>query len=248
MKYRLWWLMRKATRHARLKLAYAEDGWITLDERDYLQRTILVKGYYEPEIWESLSVYATQGEILWDVGAHVGSFAIRGLLDTRVREVHCFEPNPESFDILQANLDLNPGKHMCHAFALSDRTGRGALYPGPPENSGMASLCRCPQISPVTVSCSTVDAVVEKGIAPLPTLMKVDVEGWEEQVFLGARELLATRPPKAIVFETTVRDAGLFRDSPAARMLIDHGYHVTWIPSEDTANDGKENYLATQER
>jgi FkbM family methyltransferase len=245
MKYRLWNLMRKMTRNARLKLAYAGDGWITLDDRDYLQRIILVKKYYEPEIWESLAARATEGEILWDVGAHVGSFAIRGLLDSRVREVHCFEPNPEIVSILQTNLDLNPGRHKCHRLALSDQNERRPLYLGPHGNTGMASLHRRTHANPLTISCSTVDAVVEKGIAPPPSLMKVDVEGWEEQVFRGARELLSTRPPKAIVFETTFRDTAVSGDGRVARLLRSHGYHVTWIPSEDSANDGKENYLAT---
>ena len=48
-------------------------------------------------------------------------------------------------------------------------------------------------------------------------LMKIDVEGTEEQVLLGMRRTLELVPPREIICETQW-------DSPAHRLLLHHGY------------------------
>jgi FkbM family methyltransferase len=44
---------------------------------------------------------------LLDIGANLGSFTIWMHRTVGVREVHCFEPEPDSFRLLQFNLSLN---------------------------------------------------------------------------------------------------------------------------------------------
>lgn len=111
-KLRLWSWLRRLMRYSRFTIKYANDGWITLDERDYLQHEILTKGCYEPEVWGSLSTFALQDECVWDVGANIGSFAIIAMLDSRVRALHVFEPDPYHADILAYNLRSNRGSTL----------------------------------------------------------------------------------------------------------------------------------------
>src|SRR5262245_25797413 len=99
-KLRLWGWARRMSRHALLTVPYGNGGVIALDERDWLQREVLTRGFYEPEVWEALFAFASGSEVLWDIGAHVGTFTIRGLLDSRVACVHAFEPDPESNESL----------------------------------------------------------------------------------------------------------------------------------------------------
>ncbi len=58
MKLRFYYWLRRLSGYARLTIPYAKDGWITVDERDWLQREIYATGAYEPEVWEALSTFA----------------------------------------------------------------------------------------------------------------------------------------------------------------------------------------------
>ncbi len=243
MKYRLWNLMRRLTGYARLQVPYAENGWITLDERDYLQRIILASGSYEPEVWEALVQYAVGSEILWDVGAHIGSFAIRALIDRRFSQVHCFEPNPEMMATLHFNLALNHGEYVIHPIGLSDRCGTHHLFLGPLSNLGLTGMSLDWREGMRRIQCKTADELIQTEHIPPPTLLKIDVEGWEYQVLQGAQHILQRNPPKAIVFETEYA-VDIAQLDPVALFLTQHRYSVHWIPRADGSIEPRENYLA----
>ncbi len=248
MKLRIWGWFRRALGYPRLTIPYARGGWIAVDERDFLEGQIFATGHFEREVWEALSAFATGDEVVWDVGAHIGSFAITALLDRRVKEVHAFEPDPVSADILAFNLRLNRGRHYLHRLALGSQRETRTLYRGPVANTGLSTLV--PDAAggreAFPVECWPADdLIVEKGLSP-PTLMKVDVEGWEPEVFLGAKRLLVAAPPKAIVFEA-VRDAS---GGVAERQLVSElegsGYDVRPIRRPGGVVDSRENFIAVR--
>lgn len=219
-----------------------------MDERDWLQREIFVTGAYEPEVWAALSSFLTADEVMWDVGAHVGSFAIRALVDPRVREVHAFEPDPVHADVLAINLALNKGQYTIHRFALSGRRERARLYHGPPANTGLSSLAAQPNLNGESfeVDCRTADELVFEGLAP-PTLMKIDVEGWESEVLYGAVRLLSESPPKAIVFEAEYMEGDEIRDRSLARWLESLGWNIRHIKRPSGLVEERENFIAVHQ-
>ncbi len=231
-------------RNSRLLQPYADGGLITLDLRDFVQRDIFVTGSHEPEVWDTLSRFASDNEVVWDIGAHIGSFAIRAALHPAVREVHCFEPDPRTMEILRLNLMLNQKRTFCHAIALSDRQEERQLYRGPATNQGLGTLQTNLGHGAIPVSCLTVDDVIAQGVAPAPTLLKLDVEDWEERVLMGAQRLLESAPPKAIVFEAEVNPDMAMANQHLAELLTDLGYQVSPIhrPSGEVQN--RENFLA----
>ena len=79
--------MRRRQNYRRFLVRYGPSGWLTLDERCFLQRQIFVTGVYEPEVAETLLKFAVSGEVVWDIGANIGSFAVVALQDSRVQEV-----------------------------------------------------------------------------------------------------------------------------------------------------------------
>jgi FkbM family methyltransferase len=245
MKLRLWngfWIWMNG--RLRVQLPYAEGGWIALNVHDWLQFLIFQHGFFEPEVWESLSAKAREGEVVWDVGAHIGSNSIRALLDKRVRAVHSFEPNPVQLDILRVNLALNPGTSTIHPFGLSDRDEVRPLYQGTERDSGLASFEAAPGQECRSASCRTADDLVyREGVEP-PTLVKIDVEGWEERVLAGASRLLAENPPKTIVIECASHPDGSLVDHGAADRLMKAGYTFRRIVRPDGSIGPRENYIA----
>src|SRR3989338_5041003 len=110
-KIRLWGWLRRMQNYALLTVSYAGDAWLALDDSDFLQGGVLVSGAYEPEVYDGLFQHALWDEIIWDVGAHVGTFSVRAAMDHRVKEVHAFEPNPRTVSFLEINRALNERRY-----------------------------------------------------------------------------------------------------------------------------------------
>ncbi len=244
LKVRLWNWFRRMSAYPRLTVPYGSGGWITVDERCLVQREIFDNSLYEPEVWQALSACATGDEVVWDVGAHIGSFSIQALLDKRVREVHAFEPDPAQAEILRMNLALNGGRSTVHPCALSYQKIKMPLHRGPKDNTGLSSLVFQVSGNRCDVECLMVDDLVFQRAVPSPTLVKIDVEGWELEVLWGAERLLSEAPPKAIIFETEWDESEeMPEDSPGA-YLKEFGYQMQRIQRPNGLVEPRENFLA----
>jgi len=250
-KQRLWRYLLNAMRNPRLSVPYAGRGVITLDYRDWLQHQIMEHGSYEPEVYSALTERATTGEVFWDVGANIGTFTIPALADDRVAMIHSFEPEPGANRILREHVRLNAGKScQIHRLALSSGNEARTLTYGPEINSGMASLVSQPTPNRKTrvVPCSTIDTLVyEKGLAA-PTMMKVDVEGWELEVLRGASRVLREAPPKTIVFEAECNASGVIADRTICGLLESNDYTVSRVARPSGEMQPRENYVAVHRR
>lgn len=246
MKIRLWRAFKRVLGNPRFMLPYGDTAWITLDEADYVQRAVLLTGNYEPEVWQALASEATSNEIVWDVGANIGTFAIRAALDQRIAEVHAFEPDPITLPLLAFHDRLNNLNLRIHSLALSNVSGHKQLFHGPKTNTGMSTLDshQFEDLVGFDIDCSTIDELVYQRGAPAPTLLKLDVEGWEPLVLAGARRLLAEQPPKAIVLEAAADESGLIRDRAISQQLSEFGYVIRHIRRPDGTLMDNENYLA----
>lgn len=247
LKLRLWRWVRRATGYPRLTIPYAKGGWITVDERDLLQGKIFSTGSYEAEVWDTLSAFAVSGEVVWDIGAHIGSFSIRALGDPRIREVHAFEPDPIHSEILALNLALNGGCYTIHQFALGDCCERRKLHHGPGANTGLSSFASDWKQQVFEVECKTADEMVFVERVSAPTLIKMDIEGWEYPAFQGFRRLLSEASPKAIVFEGESDSCGNCRDQRLVSLLEKFQYRISKIERPSGILETRENYLATHD-
>jgi FkbM family methyltransferase len=243
------WL-RNRKKNSRVIMRYGSTGWIILDERDLVQEHIWRLGAFEPEVWDVLSSFAKKDEVFWDIGAHIGSVSIRALCDKRFREVHAFEPDPIPLKALKANIALNdnePKRAFIHPFGLSDQNEIKTLYHAPFPNTALTSLHKLDEFAnKFEIICRTVDTCLENKIS-IPTMMKIDAEGWETQIFQGARKLLEYHPPKAIIFENKSDPLGNRLQPDAAREIERYGYKITHIKRKKGLYYENENYLAVLE-
>jgi FkbM family methyltransferase len=260
LKLRLWRYMRRWSGYPPLTIAFGDGCWITIDERDWLQSSIFTSGAYEPEVWEALAQYATGDEVVWDVGANVGSFVLTAVRDSRVRSVCAFEPDPLTLKTLTANLALNGNPAIVYPLALSDAPERRVLIHGPASNMGMSTLSptsstgmsehvsdQRTELPTFDVNCRTTDELITEGSAEAPSLMKVDVEGWEYHVFNGAQQLLRSNRLKAIAFEGGCDTTGRLTDDRLEDSLSRFGYCISHIRRPDGEIRGVENYLAVKQ-
>jgi FkbM family methyltransferase len=142
------------------------------------------------------------GMVVADIGANVGLYTY--LLATVVGErglVYAFEPNPALFASLETNCRTNGVANVrLHNIALGAQDDTLTLTQAR-FNSGDSRLSRrgaSPASGGVAVQVRPLDALLEG--RPLD-FVKIDVQGWELEVFKGMRGQLAGSRPLRICFE-----------------------------------------------
>jgi FkbM family methyltransferase len=165
--------------------------------------------------------------VFYDVGANIGVFTVevaRSLGPSG--QVIAFEPAPGAFAILLRNIELNRlGNVTAIAVGLADVAGPRQLYLRPAINLGAASFVAQPGTAPdAVVGLWRLDDLVARRRLPDPTVVKVDVEGFELRVLRGAVELIERARPVIITEWSTyhVQDGGSLDE--LQRLLADAGY------------------------
>ena len=133
-------------------------------------------------------------DVVIDVGAHVGNHTI---FFSAI--CHCFviafEPDQNNYEMLKRNIFLNNLEKRVELWqaALSSQSGLGQVVDGP---TATASTRRLSLTSDGSVSVVRLDDVaLEKRVH----LLKIDVEGHELQVLLGAAKLIERYRPRIYV-------------------------------------------------
>lgn len=189
---------------------------------------------YEIETCLLISKLLTGDSTFFDIGSNWGHLSVyAATIDGYSGSIHAFEPTPRSFDDLRKTvqqLGLND-RIFCHNVACSDKSGFGRMvFVDRVQHSGLARLDRMSGISPVRII--TLD---ESGL-PSPQVIKLDVEGEEHRVLLGAQRIISTARP-FIVFETWA-GAG----SAAATKLLRERDYKLYMPCLVVRHDDGVNF------
>lgn len=136
-----------------------------------------------------------EGETLFDIGANVGGYSI--LAGLRGVNVYAFEPEAENFAILTRNLAVNGLAPNAFPMAVTDKSGFDVLHL---SNFGAGGSCHSfrdelgfdgsARPTKYKQGCIgiTLDALMDK--LPQPDHIKIDVDGLEEKVIMGAIDTL----------------------------------------------------------
>lgn len=141
-----------------------------------------------------------------DVGANMGSFA-ELLLENGAGQVFAFEPHPGHESSLRALADRFPGRLSIREAAVGAVSGTANLFFSESALSHASLAEEVNRISYVSndqavrVQVTSIDDFVEVAELENIDFLKIDTEGFEDEVLAGARDLLAHRPPKAILLE-----------------------------------------------
>jgi FkbM family methyltransferase len=175
---------------------------------DYLRGGIL----YEADVAHILGRVLRKGDVVIDVGANIGFFTVlASILVGPTGRVVAFEPGADNLVRLRANLAHNDCQNVTviekavtnqvgeiEFFINTQNAGGNALWdisqwPGYVEENGVPMH--------VTVPATTLDAEWAQLGLPTPKVIKIDVEGAEQRVLEGARELLASQTPHFVIAE-----------------------------------------------
>ncbi len=210
-----------------------------LDSAKFTQRNILehvMRGQvYEPESTKAIGEELKPGEMFFDVGANCGWFSAVAL--ARGARVTAFEPDEDNCATLKLNA---PAAEIVEA-AVSDNPGEIRLFINL-DNDGGHSLwpCGLHQFNAKTAAENSppskmVRSVTLDEFADLePVAIKIDTEGAECNVLLGAEKVLGNPKLRLVVCECHAMGLDLLGHQPAEIEAIMTRHGFTWDQPSDT--------------
>ena len=133
-----------------------------------------------------------------DVGANAGQFAVASAKLFPNVTVHSFEPNPESVRQLQKNVS-RLANVLVYSMALGDQTGEIEFHVNTySQSSSILPLAQAHKTAfpsaqekeTIRVKLSTLDDALADTMFTPPTLLKLDVQGYEARTLAGASKTL----------------------------------------------------------
>jgi FkbM family methyltransferase len=164
----------------------------------------------EPDTIEWLLSFP-EGGVFLDVGANVGMYSVFvGVL--RKARVFAFEPEAQNYATLCRNIQLNGlgDRALAWCAALSDESKFDRIYL---SDTNLGSSCHSfgAQVDPNLKSktfpamqgacATTIDRLVSEGAMPAPTFIKIDVDGFEHKVVMGAANTLRDPAVRSLLIE-----------------------------------------------
>jgi FkbM family methyltransferase len=219
-----------------------------LNPEDYVDSIVLKNGYYEEEVLTALLEHVGNDGILWDIGANLGLHAITIKHLRPKTQVVCFEPSPFTFSRLYLNANLNHADLLLINLGLSHSIGYAKLSFTISGNSGLTSFKPWDNFSyqhTMLCYCDTAANMVERGIIPIPTVIKIDVEGFEFEVLSGFGELLENPKLRAVIFESPSDFLENSHYYPVYQLLRHTGFEITALyPMNKEVQSLPTNFLA----
>lgn len=182
-------------------LEVVRDGhrWL-LNPSDYVQSEFFWLS--SRDAWEifHLKKLLKPGYVIFDVGANFGHYAIT-LADALQRDckVYAFEPFPPNLERLRTNVRLNALENtiQVHAIGLADSVGSGHMTTRA-DNSGAATLAGGAN-GGFRVELTTLDSFCAQHRIEKLDFIKIDIEGYEEKLFLGGVRTIRRFAPLILI-------------------------------------------------
>lgn len=138
--------------------------------------------------------FLRRGDLFLDIGANVGTYSILGSGVAKA-QTWAFEPDPNTARDLERNLALNGLEQRVTIYKCALGPSQGDVY----FTDGLSTTNMVASSGSRKVRQETLDFIV--GNAE-PIMAKIDVEGYEEELFRGAMSTLAKPSLRVIVIET----------------------------------------------
>lgn len=194
---------------------------IAIFAHDHISTHISVFGFYEREqlemIFSALSPLEktfASGRAL-DVGANIGNHSL--YYAKHFKNVEAFEPHPRIAKLLRFNTEYTPNINV-NEYGVGDEISSSVMNEVS-NNIGASSIGK----GSIPIDIRTIDSFNYNDVS----FMKIDVEGFEQQVLRGARETIARCNPILIVEQHRHEFANGYPET--LKIIEDMGYAFGWF-------------------
>lgn len=154
--------------------------------------TVLAHGFYEPFQSDILIELGNRSKIFVDIGANAGFYSLALCKENKKLYVHSFEPNPNVFETLNLNLKLNQLNSRIKTYNLGLYFTNDKLMMFEPKftRSSGASFKKLHNEEGSHLEFIAKVKKLDSYKLSKIDLIKIDVEGCEYNVFLGAKKTI----------------------------------------------------------
>lgn len=153
------------------------------------------------QLWIQLCKFS---DIVIDIGANTGIYALTAKAVKPNAQVYAFEPLSQIFRKLKANNDLNNFNILCIEKAVSDKNGKAIIYETGDDHLSAATM------NPETrehgileleteIETITLDTFIRENQLGKIDLIKIDVETFEPNVLEGYKNYLSVHKPDFLI-------------------------------------------------
>ena len=212
--------------------------WLVPSASEPVAIELIANGCYEKQTCEAIKRFLPPDGVLIDVGANIGAIAIRAA------KIYCpsglvlgFEASPTIYRYLIQNVEFNSVKNIkLYPNAVGRENGKQVTFFEAPESKfGMGSMANRFHGNQVDVEMLTLDHALSSMRISKVHVLKVDVEGFELDVFRGASALIEGDEPPVIIFEFNDWAENQIENNQVAgdaqRYLLSKGYRLQSVGS-----------------
>jgi FkbM family methyltransferase len=193
---------------------------------DLIGRHIYLTGEFDRTTVEVLCNIAEPGDALLDIGANLGYVSGCFLANVPRSSAIAVEPHPAIVELCKSNLAQFGERARVAPVALSDHDGTEYLEICP-WNLGASKINPVSSRQTVAIETRTPDRLFSDFDVKHINIIKIDVEGHEEQVLRALEPSLKILRPRAILFEDHTNKAA--PDGALGSVLARCGYRVFGI-------------------
>ena len=211
------------------KRTHGFDIFLNSEDRG-ISPSIGVLGWYELRTTEIFTQVLSRGDCVVDVGANVGFFS---LLAARIvgqeGKVVSLEPEPTSFSLLSKSVQ---GNNFSNVLLLqkcaSDVDGEKRLFLSTTNNKGTHTIAQNLGGPSLTVPSVRLDSQMSQLGIDRIDMLKIDAEGAEPEILIGAEQLLSRRRIRNMIIEWDRRETWLPHKDQIVKLFPDYeGYLVS---------------------
>lgn len=158
-----------------------------------------------------------------DIGANIGTISIPVVRRGYALNAYCFEPSPENFNLLKANIYLNELSSHIETFniALGSEKNQSLVFELSDENSGdhrvrvsdVDGVYKEQNRKTISIKSESLDYILPKCFGKNTTLVWIDTQGYEGFILKGAQNILKHQVPLVVEFwPYGLERAGSLRD------------------------------------
>lgn len=185
-------------------------------------------GYFDRNLTNLIGSLLAPGMTFIDIGANCGTYTVFGAAKVGAEgRVIAIEASPRLAGLLHETVSMNGFAPRCEVLrcAAGAEAGTVVLHQFANRQGGNTMLPHIAEIArerngetviATEIECRPLDAIVAERPVKRIDLIKIDVEGFEREVLLGARETIARFRPKLIVEWHNA----FFHDRPGAAQAL----------------------------
>ena len=183
------WMYEHLADYRSKKLLYSIlNNWYCYD----FNTTAKTKEYLFDDYFDLDLVKCEKDEVIVDLGAYTGDTVLSYIHNYGVdsyKKIYCYEITPETFEILKSNLKDYPNIE-CRQKGVSDQTTTMTI-----ANNESSSANQLREDKRGNISVTTLDEDIREPI----TLIKSDIEGFEQKAIKGSINHIKNDHPKLLI-------------------------------------------------